>query len=217
MLYLRNYMIALLLLVAFITLSNTCTAQMTPGDIKESLSFINRERRIYGLPQVTYNHSIQKELESVPKDYWFNKTLNQTHEFYLGSQLRVRPYNLYFHNVTDPFKYLFHDTAKTTMASILRFRVKQRPCFKLDKCSEEDFEMFYTCGGRESHLVNSKPCSWFMHYYPRIILKSLKQIGCILPRIEGPSVPDNLKGVQKKVFICYGDYGTIESDNPLQN
>lgn len=193
------------------------SGMLTVRDALNSISLINKERSVYGLPRVTYNYTVQKELELIPQTYWFNTSLNRTQEFYLGKEKRVRPYNLYFHTASEPFKYLFHDTVRDSMASIVRFRIKQRPCFKLGKCSLESFNMFYSCGGKPQDVQNSQRCSWFFHYYPRVILRSLEQISCILPDIQGPNVPSNLQTVQKKVFICFGEFGNITTDNPLKN
>lgn len=192
-------------------------AQLTTGDITQSLKVMNTERRRFGLQAVNFNYTVQEELNTIPDNYWFNTSLNQTHEFYLGDEKRVRPYNLYFHNSTEPFKYLFHDTVKTTMSSIFSHRVKQRKCFKLKKCSKDSFNMYYTCGGKKQDVRDSTKCSWFFHYYPRFLLKSLTQISCVLPPIEGPNVPNHLRGIQKKVFICFGNHKDPTSDNPLSN
>ena len=208
-------MIALLLLL--ILLGNSVTSLLTQSDINQSLNLVNKERRKFKLQPVIFNSSIQHELEQIPDNYWFNTTLNQTHTFQLGDQTRVRPYNLYFHKPTPPFRYLFHDTVKTTMSSIVSPRLKQRDCFKLKKCNTEEFEMYYSCGGKPNQIKDGGKCSWFFHYYPRMVIKSLSEIACVLPNIEGPNVPTKLKGIQKKVFICYGVYDEPTTDNPLLN
>lgn len=208
----------MIILATLLLICTIVNAQLTQYDASQSLKIMNKERVRHKLPKVTYNYTIQKQLESIPVDYWFSTSLNKSYSFYLGTSLRVRPYNLYHHtNVSEPFKYVFHDTVKLTMSSIFSHRAKQRNCLKLKKCSNDSFNWFFTCGATQKQVQDSVKCSWHFHYYPRMILGSLREIGCILPPIQGPNTSDHLKNVQKKVFICFGNYGNITSDNPLEN
>ena len=190
-------------------------AAQTTRDIARSVATINAERRRFGVPPIKYNLAAQSSLEELDPDYWFNKSTTSIHEFQLGPFNRTRQYNLYFHIAPAGMRYLFHDSMRESMADIMNFRAKQRNCFKLRQCSKTLFSMFYTCGGRPSHVQNSRPCSWFFHYYPRMILRSLKQIVCVIVERQGPDVPAHLLRVQKKVFVCYGTFETPDSDYPV--
>lgn len=184
-------------------------------DAVVSTDMINIQRKKMGISKITYNYTIQTEMEKIPDNFWFNKSMNMSESFYLGTSLRNRPYNMYFTQFAD-FKYLFHDTVKTTMSTIINHRIKQHTCFKIKKCKPV-FNYFYSCGYKQTDVQDNTKCSHAYHYYPRMLIKSLKQISCVLPPIQGPDVPQQLINVQKKVFICFGKYGNLLSDNPLEN
>lgn len=191
---------------------------LTQQDAIQSLAVMNRERAIHKVPPVTYNWEMQARMEGIDEDFWFSESMGQSYTFHLGASIRRRSYNLYFYR-HGTYRYLFHDTVKTTMNSIFNHRAKQRTCFKKALCSRSPpFHWFYSCGGTQRHVQNSRRCSWFFHYYPRFILKSLTSIACILIDREGPNVPTELQGVQMKVFICQGEYKSpILTDFPAND
>lgn len=180
---------------------------------------LNKERLTYGLPQVTYDYQLEKELKNISIFTFFetNNDYKNDPKLYFNltcdNKTSTRNRKLKLYNIKNNSQYIFHDTYKTTIGSIFNFRVRQRFCFDLKKCDATKFNNFISCLNKCPDLSNrTDSCKWAFYYYPKIITRSLKSIACVGIPLQGLAVPDHLKEIQNNTFVCYGSIGEQLSD-----
>ncbi len=172
------------------------------GLVSAYLTAFNDERLLVNSKPVIVNNEVVNYLKKIDEDYFFKISNNS---YTVKEYGRVQNLSCQFFKPLN-FTYLFRDTIKTDIASIINFRSRQRQCFNKYKCNSV-FNDFVSClrDPREISVIgDGKKCSWAMYYYPRIVHKDLLQIACIELGIRGPAVPSHLYNVQLKSFVCYG-------------
>ena len=186
---------------------------------KDAVKVINKERLRYNLPLVSYNQAMHDDLLQFPKflgPSWFfenstfpkdidwvqnplvfgNKTIFQMH------YPKWNGFHVLKYSGLRSFKgnrYMLHDTTNIDIARTLQFRINQRHCFDMSKCSSERFNHYSTCLKEAPPTIGGKKCSWAFAYYPLMLEKSFTSFACVLLDVQGPYSP----AIQKKSFWCY--------------
>lgn len=148
-------------------------------------SLINVERTKNNLLPVSYNWQLDTYLREYPvADSWYyadtDRFINWTIE---GQNRYCRIEGCHFRPMN--YSYLFRETYKDSIPKIIRMRLSQRDCNHTD-------------------FVDGMPCSWKYIYYDTL-MQDFTNFACKSLNFEGRWVPEWLKGIQKKSFMCYFD------------
>jgi len=150
-------------------------------------ALINRERSTLNLAPVTYDYQLNTFLKghNVP-DSWYYAETNKYINWTIEKNDRYCNINLcHFKPLNN--SYLFRETYKDSIPKIIRMRLNQR------HCNHTDFK-------------DGMPCSWWYVYYKTLMDPNLKSYACKSLNHQGTWVPDWLKNIQKKAFVCYSNH-----------
>lgn len=164
---------------------------------------------------VEYNYTLHNYLKQVQIDYYADANSITPFKFEANNNTRVVDL------VGTHFKplgshYLMRDTMDKSIHKIIKFRLRQEPCFNEFQCSNTSFNYFTSClKTLDGVFENQKECSWSYAYLPLIKHHQLKAFACVILNKQGRFVPEPLKNKQKLSFWCYSNLNWQELANDV--
>lgn len=192
---------------------------------KKDFTFgINKERAKFGLDPIIRNKTIEQQIYKYNDDngldakwYYTNGDIYRKYNPATGNFLRWQgDFLMNYMNLTG-WSFLWRDRSFRTLKYIHSFRLRQRDCFDLSKCSTEFYNSSISCLIPQKYSL-TKPymkCSWAYHYYPKMIERHFTDIACIrLRKPPNNHAPGFHKENKPKSYFCYSKINQT-NDYPL--
>jgi hypothetical protein len=194
---------------------------------------LSKFRQKYDLPSIKYNY----EVENLLNEYRINKTEKWFYqdaivpENYTNVPMMYKNKTLFKMNyprfnsdhITEDHIFpkgwlkMCRDTFNGDIKKTFKFRIRQKGCFDWNLCSKNVYNYYSTCYKKEPPTVSRVRCSWANQFLPKFLERSFTEIACIKLDLPGPYLPDSLKGIQKRSFICYYKADVPNSDHPFMS